>query len=140
MAGNSGALERAALLVAISIVLLTARTSWGQSTQAEMMSFPMPPAAGYKVEKTFTHAGDYGYFLSDNQPRPTMSFSQGTTADLDYDYFRYAGVRGRNVYIYGAWGSIPIPPPTPTGDACAHSHLSYGVWAKYTFELAFAWF
>jgi len=145
--GDSGirrALLRGSCLIATS-TLLMAGTAWGQSSEAEMRSFPIPPAQGFKVEKTFTYPGDYGYFLSDYQARPTKSFSQGTSDDQDYDYFRYTGIRGKNVYIYGAWGTIPIPPPTlnPAGqitaDSCAHAHLSYGVWGRYVLDFTW-WF
>jgi hypothetical protein len=131
-----GALIRSSLLMA-TVTGGTAGTAWAQASETEMRSFPMPPVQGYKVEKTFMHPGDYGYYLSDYQAAP----SQNSTPNLDYDFFRYAGVRGKNVYIYGAWGTIPIPPPTVdaagriTADACAHSHLSYGVWARYMLEL-----
>ena len=133
-----GLLIRGLVLVA-TVTLLIAETAWGQSSEAEMQSFPMPPVQGYKAVKTFTYPGDYGYFLSDNLATPTPSFSQGTSADQDYDYFRYTGIVGKNVYLYGAWGTIPIAPPTvnsagQTADACAHAHLSYGVWGKYMLD------
>ena len=132
---GGGVLIRGLFLTATT-TLLSAGMAWGQSSYTEMRSFPMPPVQGYKVDKTFAYPGDYGYYLSDYQTSPT----QNSTPDLDYDYFRYTGVRGKNVYIYGAWGTIPIPPPTlnPAGeitaDACGHSHLSYGVWARYMLE------
>ena len=139
---SPGVLIRGLILMAAMNFAIVG-TSWGQSSETEMRSFPMPPAAGFKVEKTFAYPGDYGYFLSDNHAFPTPS-TQGATSDADYDYFRYTGVKGKNVYIYGAWGTIRIPPPTlgPAGeivaDACGHAHLSYGVWARYTLEFSFA--
>src|SRR5690348_4808597 len=112
MSPRSLALTRRLLLTAAGILLMAA-TSSAQATQAEMRAFPMPPTQGFKANKVFTFAGDWGYFLSGSQPVPTPSFVQNSSnLAQDYDYFHYSGIAGKNVYIYGAWGTVPIPAPT----------------------------
>ena len=112
-------------------------TAWGQASEAEMRAFPMPPAQGYAAEKVFAYTGDYGYYLF-----PSSSFPGGGVSPSDYDYVRYTGLSGKRVYVYGAWGNTPIPPPSRDTqgrlvDACGHAHSSYGVWGKYEFYIPF---
>jgi hypothetical protein len=106
MAKNARVLRRS--LIATGIVLM-AGTVWGQSSETEMRVFPMPPSQGFKADKAFGFVGDYGYFESGSQPTATPSF-QGLPSAQDYDYFRYTGFEGKNVYIYGAWGRNPHRP------------------------------
>jgi hypothetical protein len=117
-----------AFAIMTAAALLSARVASGQASQDEMKNFPMPPLRGYNATKTFTHTGDSGYFLS-----PFFSCVGGGLSSTDYRYVRYRGVSNRRLIVYGAWGTTAIP-----GDACFHSHVSYGVWAHV--ELAIPWF
>lgn len=119
-----------ALVAAASLACLAIpETSFAQASPAEMASFPMPPPSGYHAQKTFGYVGDYGYYTAP----PAASY--GVTANAsDYEYVRYRGVAGKRVFVYGAWG--PSVPPDPPGDAdaCGHTHASWGVWAKWSFN------
>jgi hypothetical protein len=125
----SGGIARLVLVLAALVALAAARVALGQASEAEMSAFPMPPPSGYHATKTFGYVGDYGYYTAPSA-RP------GATANpADYTYVRYLGVRGKKVYLYGAWGPSSIPPPTGGGDACGHTHASYGVWARWSLGL-----
>lgn len=123
---------RTLVLLAIAAALLSARVASGQASQAEMKNFPMPPIRGYHATKTFTFTGDSGYYTS-----PVFACTGGGASSFDYRYVRYRGVSNRRVILYGAWGTTAIPPASNSGDACFHSHVSYGVWAHV--ELAIPW-
>jgi len=108
------------------LILLWPSSSFGQASESEMKSFPMPPPSGYAAQKMFAYVGDYGYYTAPKSSLP------GTTANAsDYKYVRYSGIAGKKVTVYGAWGSTPIPPPKGEADGCYHAHASYGVWGKY---------
>ena len=101
-----------------------------QATEGEMRLFPMPPTQGFVKTKSFQFVGDYSYDLGANYA--TFPTSAGPA---EYTYYRYTNVVGKNINI---WPRVqtPIPPPVVlpdgrTGDACFHTHLSYGVWAKF---------
>jgi hypothetical protein len=117
-------------IAATSMVLGTQAIVHAQATPAEIQSFPMPPTSGYAVNKTFTYVGDYGYYLQPSTAVPGM-----TANATDYRYVRYTGVKGKNLWVYGTWGTTPVPPATATTDACGHMHASYGVWVKYRYNL-----
>ena len=92
----------------------------------------MPPVQRYAAQKLFAYTGDYGYYLFPYQSESSTGIGPG-----DYVYVRYTGISGKKVYVYGAWGTTPIPPPQRLpdgriGDSCYHAHNSYGVWAKYS--------
>jgi hypothetical protein len=93
----------------------------------------MPPPSGYHATKTFAFAGDFGYFTA-----PAAASLASTFGASDYRYVRYRGVAGKRVFLYGAWGPSVVPAPFGGGDACAHTHVSYGVWGNY--ELGISWF
>jgi hypothetical protein len=120
-------------VIVAAATLLPARSAWAQASQAEMENFPMPPLRGYHATKTFTRTGDSGYYTS-----PVFACVGGGALPSDYRYVRYRGVSNRRVFLYGAWGTTSIPPASGGGDACFHSHVSYGVWAHV--ELAIPWF
>jgi hypothetical protein len=119
-----------AMVAVTGLILMTPATVRAQASETEMGSFPMPPPSGYAVTKNFNYVGDYGYFL---QPS-TATYSMDTKAK-DYRYVRYTGVNGKNVWVYGAWGTTAIGNATPKGDNCGHAHVSYGVWVKYRYKL-----
>src|SRR3954451_11483418 len=99
-----------------------------------MRTFPMPPPQGYAQTKAFAYGGDYGYYLLP----PSSSWGTGSAAG-DYNYVRYDGVAGKDVWIYGAWETTPVPPAAGSVDACGHAHASYGVWARYEFLCLRGW-
>jgi len=122
-----------ALASVAAVALLSARAASAQASAPEMSSFPMPPPSGYHATKTFAYVGDYGYYTA-----PAVA-SPGTSSNAsDYRYVRYRGVSGKRVFVYGAWGPSVPPPPSGGGDACPHTHASYGVWAYW--ELGITWF
>jgi hypothetical protein len=113
-------------------VLLSTTRCFGQASEAEMQSFPMPPPSGYAAQKIFAYIGDYGYYTE-----PLSSVPGRTANASDYRYVRYSGIDGKKVYVYGAWGTTPIPPAQGGADACGHAHASYGVWGKYELRFFF---
>lgn len=116
----------------IGVSLSFISPAYGQASEAEMKSFPIPPASGYAQVKNFDYVGDYGYYLLPSSSSP------GTEAKAkDYKYVRYTGVSGKKVYLYGTWGNTSIPAPSGGADACGHAHSSYGVWGKYDFSVGF---
>jgi hypothetical protein len=119
-------------IIACAVIVASAGAAFGQASEAEMRMFPMPPPQGYDQTKSFAYGGDYGYYLVPS----SSSFGTGANAG-DYRYVSYSGVAGKDVWIYGAWGTTPIPAPSGGGDACDHAHASYGVWARYEHRFAF---
>ena len=129
-------LVRCLLLIGAGFLFM-AGTSWSQASESEMRAFPMPPVEGVRAQKTFAFTGDYGYYTF-----PRQSESSTGIGPEDYVYVRYTGISGKKVYLYGAWGTTPIPPPGRNSrgeitDACGHAHNSYGVWAKYDLDFGF---
>jgi hypothetical protein len=125
---------RISILIGTSLFGM-ARISWGQASESEMKAFPMPPNQGYTLEKAFNFPGDYEYDLS-----PSSAFPGGGSRPEDYDYIRYTGLSGKRVFVYGAWGTTPVAPPSRNArgevvDACEHAHASYGVWGKSSIPL-----
>ena len=119
---------------AVALLVAGAGTAHGQASESEMRAFPMPPAEGYAQTKHFTRTGDHGYFAV-----PSTSAPGGGAEPGDYRYVRYTGVAGRNVWLYGTWGTTPVPAPVGGRDACAHAHASYGVWARERIWLWTRW-
>jgi hypothetical protein len=117
----------------VFVIFAAATMAFGQALESEMRAFPMPPINGYAAEKAFSYTGDYGYYSV-----PQSSSEGGGIGAEDYHYVKYSNLSGKNVYIYGAWGTTPIPEPTYDGrewrDACGHAHVSYGVWGRYEFK------
>jgi hypothetical protein len=107
--------------------LFSARGASGQASAGEMASFPIPPVGGYHATKTFGFTGDHGYYTA-----PVSSSAGGSSNASDYRYVRYRGIAGKRVFLYGAWGTSAVPPPSGGGDACGHTHASYGVWVRWT--------
>lgn len=122
-------------IVGFSLSLIS--PAYGQASEAEMKSFPMPPASGYAQSKNFSYVGDYGYYLL-----PSASSPGANTKATDYTYVRYTGVSGKKVYLYGTWGNTPISDPVYVNgqlrDNCGHAHSSYGVWGKYEISILFS--
>ena len=133
---SSVRLMGATMRVLFGVVLATATllgfagAAYGQASQAEMGMFPMPPPTGYAQTKTFAYVGDYGYYLVPSSSYPAIGSGPG-----DYRYVSYKGVAGKDVWIYGAWGTTPIPPKSGSADACSHAHTSYGVWARFKISI-----
>jgi hypothetical protein len=119
-----------AIPLSIVAMLLLTKLCFAQASEAEMANFPMPPPSGYVAEKTFAFVGDYGYYTA-----PMTSVHGLTHNSSDYKYARYSGVDGKNVYVYGAWGTTEIKAPQNAGDPCFYAHTSYGVWGKYEASL-----
>lgn len=117
-------------LATVSISLSFISPAYGQASETEMKSFPIPPASGYAQVKNFNYVGDYGYYLL-----PSSSSPDSGSKAKDYTYVRYTGVSGKKVWIYGTWGTTAIPTATAGTDACGHTHSSYGVWGKYNLSV-----
>jgi hypothetical protein len=118
------------LLVMMGLFLgAMAGPAFGQASESEMRTFPMPPVKAYVAEHNFDDA-NYAYRVYPPSANPGTGSSAG-----DYDYFRYTGLSGREVYLYGTWGYTPIPDPQGQADACAHAHSSYGVWGRYEIQI-----
>jgi hypothetical protein len=117
---------------AAGVLLATAAPSFGQASSSELAGFPMPPPSGYWATKHFSYVGDYGYFTA-----PTSAVPGTTAHAADYKYVRYSGIGGKRVFVYGAWGTTPVPNPSGTADACGHAHTSYGVWTRWEFRVLF---
>jgi hypothetical protein len=130
MENEMRALRTVALAIVAVSALLATRAASGQATKTEMEHFPMPPERGYHATKTFTGTGDSGYYTS-----PVFACVGGGASPNDYRYVRYSGVSNRRVVLYGAWGTTDVPPAEGGGDACFHSHVSYGVWANVEFDV-----
>jgi hypothetical protein len=121
--------SRAALCAALT---LSAGRAAAQASPSEMSAFPMLPPSGLVATKTFGYVGDYGYYTA-----PASSVPGTGAAASDYRYVRYRGVAGKRVFVYGAWGPTPIPPPSGGGDSCGHAHASWGVWGRWEFSFPF---
>lgn len=104
-----------------------------QASPSEMATFFMPPPSGLVATKTFGFAGDYGYYTA-----PASAIAGSSARASDYRYVRYRGLAGKRVFVYGAWGSTPVPAPSGGGDACGHAHASWGVWGRWQYRLIFA--
>jgi hypothetical protein len=111
---------------AAALCSLSSTAAHAQASKAEMQAFPMPPAS-LVTTKTFAYDGDYGYYTS---PASAV-FNMSSSKAADYRYVRYKGVSGKDVWVYGAWGTTAIGQPSNGGDNCGHAHASYGVWSKY---------
>ncbi|HEY9673799.1 MAG TPA: hypothetical protein V6D11_20325 [Waterburya sp.] len=113
-------------MAAVGVSLSFISPAYGQASETEMRSFPIPPASGYAQSKNFNYVGDYGYYLL-----PSSSSPGAGAGATDYTYVRYTGVSGKKVWIYGTWGNTPIPEPVYVNgekrDSCEHAHSSYGV-------------
>jgi hypothetical protein len=117
-------------IAAAGMILATQAIVRAQARETEMRSFPMPPPSGYAVTKNFNYVGDYGYFL-----KPSTAVYGMEAKAPDYRYVRYTGVKGKNVWVYGAWGTTAIGNVSPSGgDNCGHAHASYGVWVKFRYK------
>lgn len=112
----------------VALTLASPSLARAQASQTEMQAFPMPPPSGYAAQKTFGYVGDYGYYTA-----PTSSVYGQDSGPSDYRYVRYRGVAGKRVFVYGAWGTTAIAPPSGSGDNCGHAHASWGAWGRYTF-------
>jgi len=123
-------------ILSVTLLVLVALTSGrlhAQASEAEMRGFEFPPTKGFAGEKHFGYAGDYYYpYVGDY-----AEFRVDTDADT-YAFFRFTGIENKKVQIWPHVATISsVPPPSDRSDACAHVHLSYGVWAKYTANLHF---
>lgn len=104
-------MKRTFLSASVVALIVSATTrSFGQASPDEIAAFPIPPPSGYVARKHFAYVGDYGYFTA-----PSSAVASTTAKASDYKYVRYTGVSGKRVFVYGAWGTTPIPPPE--GDA-----------------------
>lgn len=119
------------IILSIVCVLTIAATEpgWGQATPGEMASFPMPPNY-VRNTKNFQFAGDYLYELVEN-----YAVFPTDTGPNTYAYIRYTGLAGKNINIWPRVATS-IPVPDLRGDACAHTHMSYGVWARFELNVA----
>jgi hypothetical protein len=124
-----------ALFLVVGVATATPQAS-AQLPPSEIRMFPIPPARGFLKTKNFQFPGDYLYDLASNYA--TFPSSVGPDS---FVYYQYTGLTGKNISI---WPRVvtPVPPPTrsPNGtiisDACAHLHLSYGVWARFDVNVA----
>lgn len=114
------------------LCLLQIGNAWGQATEDELRELPMTTTKAYKETKHFDFTGDYLYALA----RDYAVFPEDVGAD-QFVFYRYTGILGKSINVWPRFVSS-VPAPSSEGDACAHTHLSYGVWIKY--ETTFLWY
>jgi hypothetical protein len=101
--------------------------SQAQPTKASMEALTMPRPS-FNVTKTLAYPGDYGYYqLGSDRPLDHMTTNLGDPKN--WFWVRY--VNSGNAREVWAWVSLY---PNPQG-VCSHSHISYGLWAKFKYTV-----
>jgi hypothetical protein len=127
-----------AALMLLGGSLLGPRTARAQASRQQVEGLFIPPDKGYAVEKSWVSPGDwsgFGFWSLRDYGVPGTSSSD--PFNFAYTKTSFSGQMAM-IAVNATWDheSFPIPaPPGDRTDACAHAHVVWATWVRYTLPI-----
>lgn len=128
------------ILLCFQVIVFSSTQAWAQASESEVRNNDIQ-SVSFAYSKSWgsdsltdrlpylQEGSNYLYAIIPENPVPTPN---NVDPVKNFKFIRLDNVQGKKIYISPTWpdktaGAIP---QSATGDGCAHTHLSFGVWYR----------